>query len=235
MTDTTEIRRQVVHAGRVLEVAGIGEFVWGHVSLRDPEGRGVWMKRSGLGFDELGEDDVLLVSPDGEVLEGDGPRHAEYPIHTEILRARPELASVVHVHPPHAIALGASRVALQPFSHIGGVFADGLRRYDAAAGLVQTRQEGAALAAALGGDRALLLTGHGVITVGASIGVAVAAAVMLERACRLQLLAEGFGGVAAPLPADQARTVYAHTLSDSYLDAAWQYLSRRVRRTCPTD
>jgi ribulose-5-phosphate 4-epimerase/fuculose-1-phosphate aldolase len=230
MTDIAEIRRQVVHGGRVLDTAGLADFVWGHVSLRDPDGRGVWMKASGLGFDEVREDDVLLVAPDGEVLAGEGPRHAEYPIHTEILRARPDAASVVHVHPPHAIALGASPVALQPFSHLGGIFVGGVRRYDAAAGLVDTPALGAALAAALGGDRALLLTGHGVVTAGANVGVAVTTAIMLERACRLQLLAEGFGGVAAPLSADEARVAYAHTLPDAHMLCAWRYLSRRVQR-----
>ena len=48
-----------------------GDFVWGHVSARDPDGRGVWMKASTLGFDEIGPEQVILVSWDGDVLEGD--------------------------------------------------------------------------------------------------------------------------------------------------------------------
>jgi hypothetical protein len=58
----------------------------------------------------------------------------------------------------------------------------------------------------------------------------VTTAIMLERACRLQLLAEGFGGVAAPLSADEARVAYAHTLPDAHMLGAWRYLSRRVQR-----
>ncbi|MGH2916825.1 MAG: class II aldolase/adducin family protein [Solirubrobacteraceae bacterium] len=224
-----ELRREVALGGHVLNAAGLSEYVWGHVSARDPEHRGVWMKASGLGFEEVTESSVLLVDPDGNVLAGDGPRHSEYPIHVEILRARLDAQSVVHIHPPHAIALAASGRPLQAFSHAGGVFSAGVRRYDDAPGLVDTTESGEELARALGGDRALLLTGHGIVTVGASVATAVAAAVMLEQACRLQLLAEGFGGVAAPKSPDEAARDYAHTLRDEHLMQAWRYLVRRVQ------
>ncbi len=225
---SAEIRREVALAGWVLHDCGLSDYVWGHVSLRDPAGRGVWMKRSGLAFEEVGAEDVMLVAPDGTILEGDGPRHSEYPIHTEVLGARPELASVVHVHPPHAIALAASAQPLEPISHVGGVFSAGLRRWDGAPGLVDTVESGVSLARALGGDRALLLVGHGIVTVGTSIGIAVTTAIMLEQACRVQLLAQGFGGVAAPMaPAELARA-YAHTLDDSFPLTAWRYLARRA-------
>lgn len=223
-----ELRREVALGGWVLHHCGLSDYVWGHVSLRDPEGRGAWMKPSGLGFEEVEDRDVLLVAPDGAVLAGEGPRHSEYPIHTEVLRARPELGSVVHVHPPHAIALAASARSLEPISHAGGVFAEGLRRWSGAPGLVDTAESGATLARVLGGDRALLLVGHGIVAVGASVALAVTTAVMLEQACRIQLLAEGFGGVASPMRAPELVDAYAHTLDDSFLLAAWRYLVRRA-------
>ena len=221
-------RDEVVLGGRVLHAAGLSDLVWGHVSRRDPEGRGVWMKASGLGFEEVTEEDVLLVADDGSVLAGEGPRHSEFPIHTEVLRARPDANSVVHVHPRHAIALAAAGRSLQAFSHIGGVFAAGVRSYAGAPGLVLTAQEGAELAQALGSDRALLLRGHGIIAVGASVALAVTTAVMLERACELQLLADAVGGVSDPYSAREAMRVYAHTLEDQHLLNAWAYLVRRA-------
>jgi ribulose-5-phosphate 4-epimerase/fuculose-1-phosphate aldolase len=219
-----DVRGEVMLGGRVLAAAGLSDMVWGHVSARDPQERGVWMKAAGLGFEEVTEETVLLVDPAGEVLAGEGERHSEYPIHTEILRARPDARSVVHVHPFHAMALAASGVELRAFSHIGGVFSGGVRRYHDAPGLVTTAEQGAALAAALGDDRALFLVGHGIVAVGASVGVAVTAAIMLERACRLQLLAEGYGGVARSFGARE----YAHALADDYLLSAWRYLVRRL-------
>src|SRR5262245_3193733 len=94
----------VVRANNALAVAGHGDMVWGHASIRDPGGRGFWMKASGWGFEEVTEERVVLVSPDGEVLAGEGPRHIEYPIHTQIMAVRADVGAVVHSHPPAAVA-----------------------------------------------------------------------------------------------------------------------------------
>jgi len=45
---------EVVRAHRALAVVGQSDMVWGHVSLRDPQGRGIWMKSAGWGFEEVG-------------------------------------------------------------------------------------------------------------------------------------------------------------------------------------
>ena len=68
-------RQTVALASRALAAAGLGDMVWGHASVRDPDGRGVWMKASGWGFEESDEDRVVLVAPDGSVLDGAGRRH----------------------------------------------------------------------------------------------------------------------------------------------------------------
>src|SRR5688500_10230363 len=104
---TGDIREMIAMASNVLALEDHGDLVWGHVSIRDPDGRGVWMKASTWGFDEITPERVLLIGWDGDVLAGDGRRHAEYPIHTEIMRARPEVNSVVHTHAPHAVAFAS--------------------------------------------------------------------------------------------------------------------------------
>ena len=101
-----DIRRQVALGCQALAFAGQSDLIWGHVSVRDPDGRGVWMKAAGLGFDEVTADSVILVSPDGELLEGEGKVHVEYPIHTEIIRARPDVVAVVHSHDKGTVAFG---------------------------------------------------------------------------------------------------------------------------------
>src|SRR5689334_2210462 len=84
-----DARAEVVLGGRVLESAGLSDMAWGHVSARDPEGRGAWMKAAGQGFDEVTEATVPLVDPEGEVLAGEGARDSEHPIHTPPRSARP--------------------------------------------------------------------------------------------------------------------------------------------------
>lgn len=98
-----EARALIAAACRVLQAAGQGDMVWGHVSVRDVDGRGVWLKGSGLGFDEVTEADCVLLSWSGEILAGTARRHVEYPIHTELMAARPDVGGVVHTHPLYPV------------------------------------------------------------------------------------------------------------------------------------
>src|SRR4029077_16489148 len=78
-----------VQASRALAAAGQADMVWGHASVRDPGGRRAWVESAGGGLGEIDAAKIYLVSPDGGVASGAGPRHMEYPIHTEIMAARP--------------------------------------------------------------------------------------------------------------------------------------------------
>ena len=105
------LRSEVAVACRVLAAQRQGDFIWGHVSARDPDGRGAWIKAAGHGLDEIDDALVHLVDRDGAVLEGEGRRHREYPIHTEILAARPDVGAVVHTHAPNARIQVTTRAA----------------------------------------------------------------------------------------------------------------------------
>src|SRR5580693_2445636 len=136
---------------RALTAAGQSDMVWGHPSVRDPAGRGVWMKCSGWGFEEVDAGRIVLVSPDGEVLAGDGPRHIEYPIHTEIMAARPDVGAGVHTHSAAANAFSALNVPVRPIDHAGSLFCyPDIPRFTLTGGLIKTTELGKALAEALG-------------------------------------------------------------------------------------
>ncbi|UGS28366.1 class II aldolase/adducin family protein [Microbacterium resistens] len=70
MTDHPELREVVALSSRIMAASGSGDFIWGHVSARDPEGRGVWLKQASWGLEEITPERVHPVSPDGEVLAG---------------------------------------------------------------------------------------------------------------------------------------------------------------------
>ena len=72
-TGIDELREQVALGCRILGATGHDDFVWGHVSARDPDGQGVWMKASTFGFEEVTAERIILVGFDGEVLAGDYP------------------------------------------------------------------------------------------------------------------------------------------------------------------
>lgn len=222
--DEREIRDLIVVACRVLEKAGQADMVWGHVSVRDPGGRGVWLKGSNLGFDEVGPGDVILIDFDGEVLEGTAGRHVEYPIHTEIMRSRPDIGAVVHTHPLYSISFAATGWPLLALSHEACHFVPPeIARFSATGDLVRTKQLGEALAEELGGRNAILMPHHGIATAGSDLGEAVALATHLERACQIALLA----GKDA-IPSDDAEALQKRERSARHLQMAWSYLARTV-------
>lgn len=221
---------QLVSLGcRVLGAADQGDLIWGHVSARDPDGRGVWMKASGLGFDEVGPGDVVLVGWDGAVLEGSGRRHAEYPIHTEVTLARPDVGAVVHSHAATAVALGALGVPLRPISHEANLFVPpDVPRFTGTGDLIRTADLGRAVAAALGPATACFLVNHGVVVTGPDVPSAVVAACLLEHACRTQLLAMSAGGWATWSDPAESLDKREHCYSPPQLEGAWEYLVRSL-------
>lgn len=224
--DLGAVRAQVVTACRVLLDAGQADMVWGHVSIRDPGGRGIWLKGSNLGFDEVTEEDVILLSWDGEVLEGSAGRHLEYPIHTELMARRPDVNAVVHTHPIHSIAFAATGQPLPALSHDATHFVPpDIPRFTLTGDLVRTRELGQALADTLGERLGVLMPQHGITTVGRDVGEAVAAATHLERACQIALLA----GPGATGSSDE-EALAKQQRSARHLAMAWSYLARTAGR-----
>jgi L-fuculose-phosphate aldolase len=213
----------------VLGAEGHGDLIWGHLSARDPNGRGVWMKAATYGFDEVEPDRVILVSPEGEVLEGEGRRHAEYPIHTEVVRARRDVGAVAHTHAPSAVAFASLDLPLRPLSHEATLFVPpDVARFTRTGDLILTATLGGEVATALGGRNALLLVNHGIVTVGPDVATAVVTAVLLERACRMQLAAMAGGEIRRWSSDEEALDKREHCYSPELLAQAWDHLVRRL-------
>src|SRR5262249_50181731 len=115
------LRRDLALACRNLAANGHGDNIYGHVSARLDRER-ILMKAHHVGLEEVTENDVLVLDLDGKVLSGTGKRHTEFPIHTEIMRARPDVMAVVHTHPIHSVALAARGLSLRPVGHEGSFF-----------------------------------------------------------------------------------------------------------------
>jgi ribulose-5-phosphate 4-epimerase/fuculose-1-phosphate aldolase len=229
MTDDARLRELVSLGSRVLGDAAQGDLIWGHISARDPQDRGVWMKPWGLGFEEVTPRDVVLVSWDGEVLDGDRRRHSEYPIHTEVMRARPDVGSVVHTHSPAAVALGALNVPLRPISHEATLLVPpDLARFTETGDLIRSAELGGRVAAALGERNACLLVNHGIVAVGADVQIATMTAYLLDSACRIQLTAMATGAWPGWSPDDEALVKRDHCYSPGQLHAAFDYLVRKL-------
>jgi len=226
--DLRDSLEELARACRILEMEGHGDMTLGHLSLRDPTGRGFWLKRNRIGLGEvLGADDFVLVDWDGRQLAGSGGRHSEWPIHGEILRMRADVAVVAHTHPFHACVFSASLDALQPFSLDADYFIEVPRHVDEVA-LITTKEEGAALARSLGKSFAVLIANHGATFCGTSIAHATCVGVFLEKACKVQLAGQA-ARLRASLP-DAATRAKRHgqMMTPAHWEHCWNYFCRKL-------
>ncbi|MGE0748373.1 MAG: class II aldolase/adducin family protein [Rhodospirillales bacterium] len=182
-------------ASRILEMEGHGNFTLGHLAMRDPEGRGVWIKRWGLTLGEVMDwTDHQLIDFDGNLLYGDaGKRHSEWPIHVGIYKRRPDVNATAHTHPRYGTVYSCTSAPLRPLANAGSFFAAPPPRYVQTSELIRTPAAGDALAETLGAHNAMFLRNHGVVFGGASIEMMTIAGVQLEEACRhmLEIAATG--------------------------------------------
>ncbi|WP_026120474.1 L-ribulose-5-phosphate 4-epimerase [Nocardiopsis potens] len=180
----------------------------GNISARIP-GTGLFaIKPSGLSYDELTPESMVVCSLDGEPVDGDRTPSSDTAAHAYVYREMPEAGAVVHTHSPYATAWAArgepipcaitamadefgAEIPVGPFALIGG---DDIGR-----GIV----------AVLSGHRspAVLMRSHGVFTVGRDAKAAVKAAVMCEDAARTVHLARQLGPV-EPLSAEHVDALY---------------------------
>lgn len=226
---TESPRLDVALSCRVLAATGAGDLIWGHVSARDPGGNGVWLKQAGYGLEEVRSDRVHLVDWDGGILEGGGARHSEYAIHTEIMKARPDVGAVVHVHSRNAVALAATGNELRPVSHEANFFAPlGVPRFDYTTDLILSPELGRAVADAMGHALAIFLVNHGIVCVGADVQSATIAAVMLERACAQQMLTTSGGSTPVWTSREESARKRDHIYSAPAVADAWNYLVRTL-------
>jgi L-fuculose-phosphate aldolase len=230
MSTEERLTAETALANRALGASGQSDMVWGHASIRDPDGRGVWMKASGWSFGEITPDRVALVSPEGEVLAGHGPRHIEYPIHTEVMLARPDVGSVVHTHAPAAVSFAALDVQLLAISHDGVEFADPpIARFRRTGALISSAELGRALAETIGDEGVgCLIPQHGLVTVGPDPATAVMRALLLARACHNQLQAMAAGPIRLWSDSAELALKRRQVWPESQIKAGYDYLCRQA-------
>jgi len=226
-----EARQKIIDGGLILEMEGQGDLTRGHISVRVPGNPNhFFMKPHSYGFDEITMDNMVICNLDGEKVGGGGRRHSEVFIHSEIFKARPDVNSVIHTHPDHAVALSATGRQVLPISQPGTAFADGVPYYTDTIDLIRTKEMGAGVARALGSHKAVLMRNHGVAVVGAAVEESVILAIMLDNACKVQLLAEAAGGIGAQFGADYIKALHDNITKAEQYTINFAYLKRKAYR-----
>ncbi|MDP3179661.1 MAG: L-ribulose-5-phosphate 4-epimerase AraD, partial [Spirochaetaceae bacterium] len=100
-----ELREMTLRANLELARRGLAILTWGNASGIDRERGIIAIKPSGLPYDEMSPDDMVLVDLEGRTLEGRYRPSSDLATHLELYRAFPKAGGVVHTHSTHATAI----------------------------------------------------------------------------------------------------------------------------------
>lgn len=168
--------------------------VWtgGNVSVRDPETGYVVIKPSGVKFDDLTPENMVVVDSRGEKVEGEFNASSDTASHLYIYRHMPEVNGVVHTHSNWATAFAALGKPIPPvLTGIGDEFGGPIPCGGFA--LIGGEEIGKIVVETIGTSPACLLKNHGVFTVGPTGDKALKAAVMVEDSAKTVWIALQMG------------------------------------------
>ncbi|QLY81453.1 class II aldolase/adducin family protein [Clostridium intestinale] len=194
-------KKEVINAGIKLDRYGLIALSGGNVSLKVDEDR-VLVTPSGMIYEELEIDDIILMDLSGEVIEGTRKASVDTKALLYIYNNMPEINAVIHTHQPYATALG---LVEEEFKCNLTTLANATKGsvnvcpFSSAA----SEQMGIEAVENLNGKLAVILKNHGVITVGNSLKQALYSCVYLEEAAKTYCIAKSMSDNVAMMTEEQ--------------------------------
>ena len=190
-----KLKQEVLEANLDLVKNNLVILTWGNVSALDRESGLVVIKPSGVSYDDMKAEDMVVVDLDGNIVEGDLRPSSDTPTHLAIYRHFPEVGGVVHTHSTYATAWAQAGL---PIPNIGTTHADTFYQAVPCTDEMSKEQIETAYEAATGDviaeafkgmnpmhTPAVLVKHHGPFTWGKSAANAVYNAVVLEEVARM--------------------------------------------------
>ncbi|MGB9618825.1 MAG: L-ribulose-5-phosphate 4-epimerase [Armatimonadota bacterium] len=201
-----ELRKLVCEVNQALPKERLVTMTSGNASGRDPETNYAVVKPSGVAFEELTPEKMVVVDLHCNVIEGDLKPSTDALTHVYIYRHMPHVNAIVHTHSNYATSFAALGM---PIPAVLTAIADEFGEPIPCAPYCQIGEEqiGEAVVKYIGTCRAILLQNHGVFTIGPDPKEALKAAVMCEDVAKTVHLAM-LKGTPIPIPEEEVRRGY---------------------------
>ena len=178
-----DMREEICRLHAELPRHSLVAWTSGNVSGRDPESGFVVIKPSGIRYQDLTPESMVVVDLDGKVVEGKYKASSDTLAHVYVYRHRPDVNGVVHTHSTFATAFAAAGRPIPPVltaicDEFGGPIPVG------AYAKIGGDEIGQEIVRSIGAGPAILMKNHGVFTLGRTPETAVKAAVMVEDVAR---------------------------------------------------
>src|SRR5437868_11268094 len=196
-----QARIDLAAAYRLVALHGWDDLIFTHISARLPGADHHFLLNPyGMMFEEVTASSLVKIDLTGNKVT-DSPHFinpAGFTIHSAVHEARADALCVMHLHTDYGIAVSAQKDGLLPISQQAMLALASLAYHDYE-GLALNEQEKPRLVADLGDKSHMILRNHGLLTVGGTAAEAFLAMFLLERACKIQILAQA-GGALVQIP-----------------------------------
>ena len=197
-----QTRVDLAAAYRLVALYGWDDLIFTHISARVPGADHHFLLNPyGMMFEEVTASNLVKIDLAGNKVT-ESPyfiNPAGFTIHSAVHTAREDALCVMHLHTDYGIAVSAQREGLLPISQQAMLALTSLGYHDYE-GLALNEEEKPRLVADLGDKSHLILRNHGLLTVGRTAAEAFLAMFLLERACKIQILAQSGNGALVSIP-----------------------------------
>ena len=234
-----QARVDLAAAYRLVALYGWDDLIFTHISARVPSADHHFLLNPyGMMFEEITASSLVKIDLNGNKVM-DSPyfiNPAGFTIHSAVHAAREDALCVMHLHTDYGIAVSAQKNGLLPLSQQSMVALASLAYHDYE-GLALDEDEKSRLVTDLGDKHYLILRNHGLLTIGRSAAEAFLAMFLLERACKIQILAQSGGGELVEIPAPIVKRVDSQLKAVTVGQGAeltWPGLLRKLDRLDPS-
>jgi L-ribulose-5-phosphate 4-epimerase len=188
-------RESVLNSAREIYNSGMVTGTWGNVSAKVKNQELMVITPSGMDYNSLEPQDMVVVDFEGKVVEGSYRPSVETPLHLGIYQKRPDVNAIVHVHSPYAVAFSVARrtipVILEETAQVVGHEIE-----IAAYAHCGTQSLADNVISALGKDkRAVLLANHGLVALGKDMAEALKVCYIVEKTAMIAIYASALGSI----------------------------------------
>lgn len=205
-----DARKKVMEIALKVRKEKLVPLTFGNFSLRDKETGYICITPSGMDYEVLKPEDILVVDEDRNIIDGKRKPSIETPLHCCIYKNRKDVYGIVHVHSTFASSWACSNMEIPPILAEGACLLGGPVKC-APYRLVGGEDLGQAVVETLASDSAVLMGNHGMIAVGLDIDTAFSNAIIVEECAKIALYSKLIGN-SVPLGQDECDKLRQFTI-----------------------
>ena len=197
-------KRFLIDACLRMVKSGLTVETWGNISVRDPESGYIYLTPSGMAYETLVEDDIVVMDVDGNRIEGERKPTIEHAMHLGIMKNSPDVNAIVHTHPVYSQVFALLHEDIPPVIDEAAQTLGNVKVTEYALPGSPEMAQNAIEAIGKEGS-ACLLANHGAVAVGKDMDTAFKVCTVLEMTAQIYYMARCIG---KPMPIDAEKIAF---------------------------